>query len=129
MPKIIGLTEQKQAMKDIIAGLKEVDSINRFLGADSHPNKIYNISLTTEAGEKITTTAYTDNKDDVDYLVLNQRERVISKIRKLSEDHRIEFDEKDLIILENKPAPIEEIPDIDDQELHDIDHTHELSLS
>ena len=100
MPKIIGQAEQQRAMREIRAGLKELESINRFLNSyskDSH----FTITFVSSSNEKITAVGFNENKAEVDLLIMNQRDRIIREITNLAKSHRIEFDEQDHMILEN----------------------------
>lgn len=114
MPFIIDHDKQKQAMKDIVSGLKELDSINRFLNAESVDNK-YSISLTNAEGEKVTATGFCDDKSVVDQIISTHRESIRNKITDLAKQYHIDFDEKDYMILENEPAPEEVEPNLEDE--------------
>ncbi len=108
MPKIIGQAEQQHAMKEIKAGLKELESINQFLNATSCNNKFV-ITLVTEDKQKISAAGYTENREDVNLLIENQRKRIINHITSEAQLHRIEFDECDRLILNNEPVHIEDL--------------------
>lgn len=109
MPKIIGQAEQQRAMKDIRAGLKELEAINEFLNADSGNHK-FTITLTTPVGGRLSAVAYTEDKAEIDLLISKQRDRIVEKINTLAKNNRIEFDEQDQMILNNEPTHIEATP-------------------
>ncbi len=110
MPKIINLEQQKQAMKEIMAGLRELNTINQFLNTES-TSSVYSISFTDAAGKKYAANAYAAHKEELNHFVQAQRDRVSQHIRNLAFQYQIEFDEKDIMILENEPAPLEDIPE------------------
>lgn len=119
MPKIKDLDAKQRALKDVKAGLKDLESINHFLNASSADNTFV-ISFQTADGSKVSATAFTENKEEIDLLIMNHRERIVNDINYKAQKYTIEFDEHDLMILENEPSAIEEIAEMLEEDSQEI---------
>ena len=116
MPKIIGQQEQQRALKEITAALREVTAINRFLSRQN-TSGIYAVSFTDDQNEKQSCFLFSTDRDDVDLLVLNYKDRLKSKIQSLTETYRIALEPQEQAMLDNNdlssstPAPLTQEPD------------------
>ena len=99
MPKIIGQAEQQQALKEITSMLKEVVAVNNFLSSRNASGK-YIISFSDEQNQKHSCTLFSSEKEEVDLLVLNYKDRLKGKIQALTEEFRIALDPQEQRLLE-----------------------------
>ena len=106
MPSIIGQAEQQQALKEISAMLKELISSNDFLSSNNPTGK-YTIVSTDSEGQKHTCILSSENKAEVDTLVLNYKEHLKQKIVSLTEQYRIGLEPWEQSILDNNINPPE----------------------
>ncbi len=100
MPKIIGQAEQQQALKEITAMLKEVVAVNQFLNSQNESGK-YTISFADTNNQKHSCTLFSSDKEDVDLLVLNYKDRLKEKIQSLTEEFRIALDPSEELLLQS----------------------------
>ena len=114
MPKIIGQQEQQRALKEITAALREVTAINRFLSRQN-TSGTYTVSFTDEHHEKQSCSLFSADKDDVDLLVLNYKDRLKNKIQSLTETYRIALEPQEQALLDSNflpspasPPPVQE---------------------
>lgn len=114
MPKIIGQQEQQRALKEITAALKEVSAINRFL-SKQNTSGTYIVSFMDDQNEKQSCSLFTSDKDDVDLLVLNYKDRLKSKIQSLTETYRIALDPQEQALLDNNSQPPPESASLDQE--------------
>lgn len=99
MPKIIGQAEQQQALKEITSMLKEVVAVNTFLSSRNTSGK-YTVSFSDEHNQKHSCTLFSSDKEDVDLLVLNYKDRLKGKIQALAEEFRIALEPQEQLLLE-----------------------------
>lgn len=108
------------ALKKINALLKELENTNKFLETDN-PQKIYNLSFSesgsfapaedeeaaSSKGNKkkkakapvIAALGYAEDKELIDQLVRNHKDRVVKEILDLADKYSIELDEYDQKVL------------------------------
>ena len=101
MPKIIDQDKQQRALKEITAALKEVAIVNTFL-LTSNPCGKYTVSFSDKNNGKHSCTLYTQDKEDLDILVLNYKDQLKTKILTLAEDYRIALEPDEQAMLEDQ---------------------------
>lgn len=101
MPKIIGMDERQQALKEITNKLKDVSAINDFLKTSNETGE-YTILFTDSNGKKVRADIHCDSKEDVNLLVEEYKQNIKHKIIELAQAQQIGFDddEKELLGLE-----------------------------
>lgn len=98
MARILDQEEQKKALKNINASIKEIETANEFMAA-SNPTGQYSITFTGEDDKKYTTTFTAESKEDIDLLIEAHKANEKNRITKLAEDNRIALDDDDIAVL------------------------------
>lgn len=99
MAQILEHNEQRRALKNINSAIKDLENAKAFLQTPNVSGK-YTISFEAEDGQRHTTTGYTEDKETLDLLVMNFKDREKIRIIDLAQENRIALDPEDLEILE-----------------------------
>lgn len=99
MAKIRDLDAQRKALKDINSTVKELETANEFLKAQN-ASGIYSISFTGDDGKKYTREIKFESKDELNRRVMIHKEEEKKRILVLAEEHGIDLDPEDMIILD-----------------------------
>lgn len=97
MANIIGLQQQQEALNEITATIKAVAIINKFLEADN-PLKTYSIRFTDAEGKKVATD-FTAEKDEINKLLIQNKNEKREYVTSLAQEFRIALDSEDKEIL------------------------------
>lgn len=98
MAQIIGLEEQKLALKDIEKKIEEVADINTLLSNIQSGNGAISLSFIVDGRRKsIKLTNLVDNV--IPELLLKEKERIIDYVIDLANNHNIKLDQEDYAAL------------------------------
>ena len=103
MAKIIGLKEQKIALNQINATLKEIEPINNFLSA-SNPSGVYTISFEDSSGKTYKTKMLTPDKSNIDALVRAHKSNLSKNLLEKASAFNIALDDEEMALIESETA-------------------------
>lgn len=109
MAHIIGLQQQQDALNEINATLKAVTIINKALEANN-PTKTYSIRFTDAEGKKLATD-FTADKEEVNKLLLKNKQEKREYVLELAREFTIGLtpEDKDVLGIENDQVQDSEI--------------------